>query len=89
MKRTFAYWPARIILGAGIIGAGIVAIIVATGALSNPCLSCDRPTTLGLPGGVLLTVLAVTLAVAGLVWIVGIFRGPRDEPPAWRHRDGR
>jgi protein-S-isoprenylcysteine O-methyltransferase Ste14 len=31
--------------------------------------------------------LAVGMALVGLVWMVRIFRGPRDEPPAWRYRD--
>jgi hypothetical protein len=25
--------------------------------------------------------------LVGLVWLVRIFRGPRDEPPPWRYRD--
>ena len=25
--------------------------------------------------------------VLGLVWMIRIFRGPRDEPPPWRYRD--
>jgi len=25
--------------------------------------------------------------LVGLVWIIRIYRGPRDEPPRWRFRD--
>ena len=30
---------------------------------------------------------AFGIAVMGLIWMVRIFRGPRDEPPPWRYRD--
>jgi hypothetical protein len=89
MKRTFAYWPARIIFWVGIVTVGIMVVLVAAGALFSPCLSCARQATFGVPDGVLLTALAVAFAAVGLVWMVRIFRGPRDKPPAWRHRDRR
>lgn len=31
---------------------------------------------------------ALALMTVGLVWIIRIARGPRDEPPPWRYRDG-
>lgn len=30
---------------------------------------------------------AFVMALVGLIWMVRIFRGPRDEPPPWRYRD--
>ena len=30
---------------------------------------------------------ALLLSLAGLAWMIRIFRGPRDEPPPWRYRD--
>ena len=29
----------------------------------------------------------LVVIVVGLVWMIRIFRGPRDEPPPWRYRD--
>jgi hypothetical protein len=29
----------------------------------------------------------VVLWVAGVIWMIRIFRGPSDEPPPWRYRD--
>jgi hypothetical protein len=32
--------------------------------------------------------IGLVAAGAGLVWMIRVFRGPRDEPPSWRARDG-
>lgn len=37
------------------------------------------------PSDIVLAGLLVGLA--GLVWMIRIYRGPRDGPPPWRHRD--
>ena len=42
---------------------------------------------LEIPGGVVISVAGFVLLVAGLVWMIRIFRGPWDEPPPWRYRD--
>jgi hypothetical protein len=43
---------------------------------------------LALPSNVVVALSALAIAVAGLVWMVRIIRGPRDEPPSpWRYRD--
>ncbi len=42
---------------------------------------------LSVPGSLLDRVLAVVVSVVGLLWMIGIFRGPRDDPPPWRRRD--
>jgi hypothetical protein len=88
MHRTRAYWPTRILFLVGMLGA-VAVLALAIGSLSTPCFSCDDPAILGVPSDVLLPAVAVTLAVVGLVWLVRIVRGPRDEPPAWRYRDRR
>ena len=89
MKRTRAYWPTRVILAVGI-GVALVDLVAAVGALTAPpCFSCMAPAVLGLPSGLLMPALGALLAVVGLIWMVRIFRGPRDEPPAWRYRDRR
>ena len=33
------------------------------------------------------TLAALPGAVVGLIWMLRIFRGPRDELPRWRYRD--
>ena len=89
MNRTRAYWPTRILLATGIVAVGIVAVVLAAGATSSACFSCDRSDVLGVPSDVLVPVVSVGLAVVGLAWMVRIFRGPRDEPAPWRYRDRR
>ena len=76
--RTPAYWPTRIMLAVGIAAVLFAGVTLVT-----------EPTTMG--GGRRMAenpfVLAGFLAmVVGLVWMLRIFRGPRDEPPDWRHR---
>jgi hypothetical protein len=86
--RTDAYWPTRFMLAAGVIATALVVLAAGVAvAWSQDCFSCDYPAVLGLPSGVLLPAIGVALALFGLVWMIRIFRGPRDEPPAWRHRD--
>ena len=58
---------------------------------SSSCFGCQYSDVLGVPSYVVAVWVAVALGLAlalvGLAWMVRIFRGPRDEPPAWRHRD--
>ncbi|HEY5629120.1 MAG TPA: hypothetical protein VIR16_06385, partial [Candidatus Limnocylindrales bacterium] len=44
------------------------------------------PFVLGVPVSVGLVVAGPVLALVGLAWMLRIFRGPRDRPPAWRYR---
>jgi len=85
--RTPAYWPTRIMLAVGLIATAGVVLVAHLMIDSPPCFSCDYQDVLGLPSNVLGVALGVAVAVFGLVWMLRIFRGPRDEPPAWRHRD--
>ncbi len=82
---TPAYGWTRIILSIGFFFTAVV--VLGVGPLTAVCFGCDYPEVFGLPSNVVLAALAVGLAVFGLVWMLRIFRGPRDEPPAWRHRD--
>jgi hypothetical protein len=88
-SRTAAYWPTRILLAVGVIATALAigfAVFVAVELQVFAPLTDTRPDVLGLPQDVARSLAAAGLAVAGLVWMVRIFRGPRDEPPAWRYR---
>lgn len=83
------YWPTRILLAVAIIATAIAVAFALWSAFWAP------PTFSGsgglssweLPNNVVLAVLGAAIAVIGLIWTIRIFRGPRDEPPTWRHRD--
>jgi hypothetical protein len=79
MDRGPAYWPARIMLGVGIV-ATLLTIVLAV-VVSLPTSMSGDPSMVPL--------VAAGFAAVGLVWMVRIFRGPRDDPPAWRHHDRR
>jgi hypothetical protein len=90
MNRTPAYWPTRILLGIGIMATVFVVGYAVLLAREPFVLISDlRPPIFGMPQEVPLAVVGAGLAVVGLVWMVRIFRGPRDEPPRWRYRDRR
>jgi hypothetical protein len=85
---TRAYWPTRIMLAAAIV---VVAADVALAPfiIWPPMTMGGSDTVLffGLPTTVVQGVSALGLGLGGLMWMVRIFRGPRNEPPAWRYRD--
>jgi hypothetical protein len=77
--RTPAYWLTRIMLAVGI----AVVLFAGQAILFEPVFMIHRPRLVDDP-----LVLAGFLAmVVGLIWMIRIFRGPRDEPPPWRYRD--
>ena len=86
--RTPAYWPTRIMLVVGLIATAVV-LLLAGGLMrqSEQCFGCDYPDVLGLPSNVMSAALGVAVAVFGIVWMLRIFRGPRNEPHRWRYRD--
>jgi hypothetical protein len=87
MHRTPAYWPARILLAVGVL-ATVMAIGLATVLATMPGpMFTPRPDILGLPQSLVAAAIGVAPAIVGLIWMIRIFRGPRDVPPAWRHRD--
>ena len=77
--RTHGWDAARILLA-----VGIAAVLLArVSLLCEPTFMSDGPRMVENP-----FVLAAFLSmVVGLVWMIRIFRGPRDEPPRWRYRD--
>jgi hypothetical protein len=82
-----AYWPTRILLAVGFAATGLVlALDVAMLLVPEPMFD-PRPAIIGLSAHVVGGLLGPIPALIGLVWMIRIFRGPRDEPPPWRYRD--
>lgn len=85
---TPAWWWSRLELA---IGVALVLLIAFLGSLlASPCFGCSDTISLGplqVQSGVLAGFVALAVAVAGLVWMLRIVRGSRDEPPPWRYRD--
>ena len=88
MNRTRAYWPTRVILALGIVGSAVaVALAIWYGF---PEHSRIEPNVVdGVPNGVLLSAVAIGLAVVGLAWMARIFVGPGEATSRWRYRDRR
>ena len=86
-EKAPGYWPTRILLTIAITVTALTVAFALIGPTLAESVTDDRPSVLGLPAGLVQPVLAIGLAFVGLVWTVRIFRGPRDEPPPWRHRD--
>lgn len=85
--RAAAYWPTRTLLVVGTITTAIVFALPLAMPVSMPAMSGMEPTLLGFTTREVVAALAAGVAVFGLVWMVRIFRGPRDEPPIWSYRD--
>jgi ABC-type transporter Mla subunit MlaD len=77
--RTRAWYATRILLAIGI------AAVLLAGAmlLLEPSSMGGGPRMVENP----FVLAGFLIAVLGLVWMIRIFRGPRDEPPPWRYRD--
>jgi len=92
MERTPAYWPTRIMLAVGIVATAAVLALawMAPGlpGLGDPMFGVPA-TVLGLPVRVVGDAAAVAASLVGLVWMVRVFRGPRERPTRWRYRDRR
>jgi len=89
-NRTRAYWPTRILLAVGILATVFAvgfALLIAAQVSSGPFTIGGPLDILGLPFYVVVAFAFAGIAVIGLVWMLRIFRGPRDEPPRWRYRD--
>jgi hypothetical protein len=87
-EKTPAYWPTRILLAVAIIATALVVAFALWSAFWAPStMGGGDPSVLGLPSTVVGSLIAVGLALLGLVWAIRIFRGPRDKPPSWRYRD--
>jgi hypothetical protein len=66
------------------IGVGLLAFGGLPQGLSEPPALALGP--LAIPRHVALAIAAFVVPVVGLFWMIRIFRGPRDEAPAWRYR---
>jgi len=89
-NRTPAYWPTRILLAVGILATVFAvgfALLIASQVSRQPFTMGGPLDILGLPPHVVIAFAFAGIAVIGLVSMLCIFRGPRDEPPRWRYRD--
>jgi hypothetical protein len=68
-------------LGVGIVATLLTIVLAVVVVVSLPTSMFSDPSMVPL--------VAAGVAAVGLVWMVRIFRGPRDDPPAWRYRDRR
>jgi hypothetical protein len=82
-EKTPAYWATRILLGVAFLLPVAVALLWLAAPQPVGPLHDDR---FGWVGPVIIAV-GAALWLIGLVWMIRIFRGPRDEPPPWRYRD--
>ena len=85
-RRTEGWYVTRFVLGVAI-GLILTGGWLAWYRINEVCFGCDDPILLGVPASLLIALAALLFAVVGLVWMIRIFRGPRDEPPRWRYRD--
>ncbi len=84
------WWPSRILLAIGIVS--VVMILLGLLASFGPPSGLDesRPVAFGplsIPTRIAIPIAGLAAALAGLIWMIRIFRGPSDEPPPWRFRD--
>ena len=83
-NRTPEYWQTRFLLAVGLI-ATVIALPLSLEVLLESRY-VGRPSILGLPAGLVVVLVGLALGLVGVAWMLRIFRGPRDEPPAWRYR---
>ena len=83
--RTPAYWPARIMLAVGFI-ATVIAVALSLYLITQRPMIDPRPDILGFPTDVVARLAGLVPVLIGFTWMLRIFRGARDEPPAWRYR---
>ncbi len=88
VNRTPAWWLSRFELAVAI---GVVAVSAfAVSQSSQPCFGCIEMVHVGpfrVSLDVATAIAALVIAVIGLIWMIRILRGLRDEPPRWRYRD--
>jgi hypothetical protein len=88
-RRTRAWWLVRLELLIGIALTVLIGYLGLARALEVTFGFGDQMTfgPLQMSARVLGMITAFAIAIVGLIWMVRIIRGPRDEPPLWRHRD--
>lgn len=89
-KRTPAWWWVRLELLTGIVLTVLIGYLGFDRAMEVTFGFGDRITVgpLEMSARVAAMNTALVIAILGLIWMVRIIRGPRDEPPPpWRYRD--
>jgi hypothetical protein len=81
-RRTPAYWPTRILLVVGFIATVVASALALTLMLAEPPMFGPEPTFLGLPNHVVVALVGLGPVLVGFAWMLRIFLGARDEPPA-------
>ena len=81
-RRTPAYWPTRILLVVGFIATVVASALALTLMLAEPPMFGPEPTFLGLPNHVVVAAVGLGPVLVGFAWVLRIFLGARDEPPA-------
>ena len=85
--RTRAWWLLRLELALGI---ALTLLVARLGFEAAMMVRIGNPPVhaLPLPPHVMLFYGGLAISIAGLVWMVRIIRGPReDPPPRWRYRE--
>lgn len=76
-KRTRAWWWSRLELAVAI---GLIVLIVpAAWPLADGPYRAEMY-------WFVVSIAAMVMALGGLIWMIRIFRGLRDEPPPWRYK---
>ena len=83
---TPEYASTRILLEVGVFVTVIVLALSFLLLTQGPTFD-TRVGVLGLPANIVVGLASLVLALVGIVWMLRIFRGPRDKPPDWRYRD--
>jgi uncharacterized BrkB/YihY/UPF0761 family membrane protein len=87
-NRAPGWWPTRILLAIGIASVVVMGFCLFVlgdlgGSVNGNWIQWE-PVRVTQP---LRAIAVLLVAAVGLIWMIRIYRGPRDEPPPWRHRD--
>jgi hypothetical protein len=83
---TPEHWPTRFLLAVGFI-ATVIALPLSLELLTLGPVFGGGLAVLGLPVNIVVALGGPALGLVGFAWMLRIFRGPRDHPPARRYRD--
>jgi hypothetical protein len=87
-KRTPAWWWSRCEVAIAI-GAVLLIVFGVWSGIQDTFFGGPPMVEVGpllMRAQTLISVLALVGSIVGLVWIIRLMRGPRDEPPRWRYR---
>ena len=86
--RTRAWWVVRLELLVGIVLTLLVARLGFEAAMTVRIGGNPPAHVLPLPPHAMLFLGGLAISIVGLVWMVRIIRGPREDPaPGWRYRE--